>query len=239
MADQDNACHDPHTFDTTDEEGEADPVEEEELQRASWFKALGERATLTSVDDIFVVLDTETASLKGPVVQIGLVAARVSDGGEPFAKYTCMWKYNEVAGHRWDKRAEAVHGISRDTLENRGVSVRHGVEALREILESMRTLDVTIVAHNYSFDARMLNTTAIINKLPALLESEKSFCTMQASRRAFGKRLRNEDLYEKLLGEKHRLGITHDALIDAEITAASYAAGITSRDFARGGEEAP
>ena len=163
MADQDNACHDPHTFDTTDEEGEADPVEEEELQRASWFKALGERATLTSVDDIFVVLDTETASLKGPVVQIGLVAARVSDGGEPFAKYTCMWKYNEVAGHRWDKRAEAVHGISRDTLENRGVSVRHGVEALREILESMRTLDVTIVAHNYSFDARMLNTLSLIH----------------------------------------------------------------------------
>ncbi len=231
-----DTCRDPCAFETTDEEDEPDPTEEEEVQRASWFKALGEAAAPTSVDDVFVVIDTETASLKGPVVQVGLVAARISSGGEPFARYTCLWKYREVAGHKWDKRAEGIHGISKDTLEDRGVSVRHGVEALREILDGVRNSDVTLVAHNYSFDARMLNTTAIINKLPPLLKSERSFCTMQASRRAFGKRLRNEDLYEKLIGEKHTLGITHDALVDAEITAASYAAGITSRDFACGGE---
>ena len=172
----------------------------------------------------FCVFDTETASLKGPVVQIAMLLC--AEDGCHLASYECKYKFDQTQGIKWCDRAEGVHGLSRTFLDKHGIDPRTGLEFLRDILDEVRRAGVILVAHNYAFDKRMVNLTAFLNGFEDLLPpGALSFCTLSGGRAVYGKALRNEDLRRRLTGETHSLGRVHDALVDASITAVSYAAG--------------
>ena len=172
----------------------------------------------------FCVFDTETASLKGPVVQIATILC--AEDGDHLASYECKYKFDRTRGIKWCDRAEGVHGLSRTFLVKHGIDPRAGLGFLRDIFDEVQRAGVILVAHNYAFDKRMVNLTAFLNGFEDLIPPDAlSFCTLRGGRAIYGKALRNEDLRRLLTGETHSLGRVHDAFVDASITAASYAGG--------------
>lgn len=172
----------------------------------------------------YIVIDTETTSLTGHVIQVGVVACSID--GKVLAQFSRSWKWDENLT-RWCTRAEKVHGISRTVLKQIGIDTVKGIEELREILGWSRAAGCTIVAHNAAFDFSRINQTARDHGQSELLceKLDSPFCTMLASRHTFGRRMKNEHLYQKLHGSGHEFGAAHNALIDARITAASFAIG--------------
>ena len=92
---------------------------------------------------------------------------------------------------------------------------------------------VRVVAHNASFDVRVLNHTAVCQGLAPLLRSASMLCTMHNAtrhcglREKGGRRLkapRNEELYQFLFGRKPCEQL-HSALPDCRVTLAAYIEG--------------
>ena len=92
---------------------------------------------------------------------------------------------------------------------------------------------VRLVAHNASFDVRVLNLTAIRQGLAPSLRSASMLCTMHNATHHCGLRTRggkqakapsNAELFLFLFGSKPA-GQLHSALPDCCVTLASYAAG--------------
>ena len=98
-------------------------------------------------------------------------------------------------------------------------------------------MGVRVVAHNAAFDARHLNHTANVQKLPASLRSATMLCTMHGATKHCGLRKRgnkalkaprNEELYEFLFKCKPTVRL-HSALADCQVTLASYIEGRTRK----------
>lgn len=79
------------------------------------------------------------------------------------------------------KRSQEIHGISRSLCKRRGVDIKL---ALEDFNEHLRQADV-VVAHNISFDKRMIMVESIRNKLAQYFTIDGrrkiEFCTMKRS----------------------------------------------------------
>lgn len=175
-----------------------------------------------------IAWDTETTGLNGVVVQLGVVCVDV-DGVELFATSRML---APIPGHPIEGGAYAVHGISEDAQRARGEPVRKSVEAFVDLARAARKREVALVAHNASFDRRMLrNTARAAGMADAEVEAVESECTMllgkrvSQARRGTNKRPKNSELYEMLVGPVPDAACLHDAVEDARLTARSFMAG--------------
>lgn len=171
-----------------------------------------------------IAWDTETTDLHGVVVQLGVVC--VDAYGVEL--YATSRMFAPIPGHPIRGDAYAVHGISEDMQRTQGEPVCKSIEAFVELTRSAKTRNVTLVAHNASFDRRMLQNTARAVGMTSDVESE---CTMLLGkrvsqvRRGTNKRPKNSELYEMLVGPIPKSARLHDAVEDARLTARSFVAG--------------
>ena len=172
----------------------------------------------------WIVVDTETASLRGAVIQVAVVG--LSESMAPLLEYREYWSNVDAS---IDPRAEAVHGISAEDLLVKGRCPLVGIDRLRRLL---RRRGVIFVAHNALFDLqRLAHTADALGVAP--LDPPTVLCTMKASRGQCGlvtatghaKAPKNEELYHFLFPDAPPPSGLHDALVDARITAASLAEG--------------
>ena len=131
------------------------------------------------------------------------------------------------------KRSQEIHGITPSRCKRRGIDIKLALEYFNE---NLRQADV-VVAHNISFDKRMIMVESIRNKLPQYFtidgHRKPEFCTMKRSteRCKIEVTSKNGDKYFKYptLTELHRelFGTipngTHDSMADVIICLRCYA----------------
>lgn len=206
---------------------------------ASRPHSTGEAALLAAARaGAVLVFDTETAGFDGSVVQCAVISSWTSGASgaapredpEPLAHYCRLWGL--AASERMAPRSEAVHGISRNTLDRFGKPPLRELEFLRALVDAGHEGGARWVAHNAQFDITRLNATAASHGMPALLRLGEVFCTMAAAtahcnlatRAGRRKPPRASELYEVLFARPFD-GTLHDALEDARMTLACYEAG--------------
>lgn len=159
----------------------------------------------------FAVVDTETTGLSTDndrVLQIGVVVAR-GDGSVEHQFVTYLKRLSWGFGH---VGAFHIHGITRRQL-------RHGMKPT-EALEMLNVLidGCVFTAHNAKFDLGFLRSDSIRLEVPLKLTGP--LCTLNLSRRLDP----NRTMSHKLRDVAARLGKStdrpHDALADAQLTAA-------------------
>ena len=177
-----------------------------------------------------LVLDTETSSLWGCVLDIGWVLANAN--GKEFTSYTKLWSL--PLHERIHPRAFNAHRISESRLCSEGVDPRLELGELFALIASAMAAGVLVVAHNAAFDVGRLNHTAVKHKLklPPLL-SAYMLCTMHKSAKHCGLRKKgnkalkapsNEELFQHFFKRKPA-GQLHRALPDCRVTLACFVQG--------------
>lgn len=174
-----------------------------------------------------VAWDTETTGLNGVVVQLGVVV--LDAARNELASSSRLLA--PVTGFPIEPRALAVHKISRERQCWEGEPVAKCLRAFEHLVRTAKSRGVPVVAHNAAFDKRMLrNTARAVGYEPS--EAVESLCTMMLGTLAVphadgkrGKRLKNRELYERLVGEAPEDERLHDAVEDARLTAHSFLVG--------------
>jgi DNA polymerase III subunit epsilon len=174
----------------------------------------------------FGVIDVETSGLsvkRNRILQIGLVTA-TADG-------TVVDRWSTYVRPRWWRIARVgptnVHGITRSTLRS---APRLG-EALDEL--APRLEGVVLTAHNLGFDRAFLKRSA--KRARRDVHFGRGVCTLQLSRSLDPDRVHSHRLSDVCDSYGVSLTNAHDALADAEATAAVIphllrASGITTLD---------
>lgn len=161
----------------------------------------------------FAVVDVETSGLRprrDHILQIGLVVVD-PDGGD----FEVVDRWTTLVRLRWPWSRvgpTAIHGISRAAL-------RKAPRAAEAFGELARRIDGTVfTAHNARFDAAFLRRLSRRAGVP--LELDHPLCTLDLSRRLDPDRTLAHGLAD--LCERYGVPLTnhHDALADAEATAA-------------------
>jgi DNA polymerase-3 subunit epsilon len=162
----------------------------------------------------FAVVDVETSGLRprrDRVLQIGLVTVEVDSEGD--TEVVDRWSTLVRLRWPWSRVGPtAIHGISRGVLR----SAPRATEAFAEL--ARRIDGAVFTAHNARFDAAFLRRLARRAGVP--LDLDHPLCTLDLSRRLDPDR----ELTHGLADVCARYGVTlanhHDALADAEATAA-------------------
>lgn len=174
-----------------------------------------------------IAWDTETSSLVGVVVQLGVVGR--GEEGETF-HYSTNVKL--AAPYRMEAGAEAVHGLSEELVSATGCDPSEALARMAEIVSVSKARKIPLVAHNASFDKRAVARTALAAQVADPLHGAEVACTMQLGRRVTKKvegksrPPKNVWLFETLCGALPHGVSLHDATDDARLTAQSYLAGI-------------
>ena len=176
----------------------------------------------------FAVFDTETTGFatSDVVVQfcVLLYGPRINFHYE---SYWCP-----PSGVRVSKEAMRVHGITPETLAREGRSAKQEVADVRRLFEELLHAGVRIVAHNASFDNRLLRQTAEAFGEAWPFSASDFFCTQVHSRAKVCARDKlgrlkaptNAELYLHF----------HDALPDGRLHDAHAACRITASGYVRG-----
>ena len=183
----------------------------------------------------YVVVDTETTSLRGQVIQVA--ACGLDASLKPLFEYKQYWTTSDPI----DPNAYAVHGIAADVLRRFGVAPRDGLQKLQRLC----TPRCTFVAHNVSFDLARLKDTA--RSHGTTFEARGgTFCTMRSSKEVCalsggnGRRFKypkNVELYRFLFPDAPPATGLHDALVDVRLTAQNFVEG-TKRGIWKANENA-
>lgn len=186
---------------------------------------------LSEVAD-FVCFDTETSGLSAADCAIQVAIGFFDTDGRPLGFYDRLWKLPKgvcVSGASY-----RIHKISNKRLESEGQEAAPEIRKVLKILRTMRKRGKLIVAHNASFDCRMLAQTAKHHGVDEWdVERGDVLCTMHAAKEHCGltssktgrlKAPSNVELYKYLTGTTPT-GILHDALTDVRVTARSYVEG--------------
>ena len=191
----------------------------------------GKKQPLSEVAD-FVCFDTETSGLSAADCAIQVAVGFFDVDGRPLGYYDRLWKLPE--GVRVSGASYRIHKISNKRLEREGQEAAPEVRKVLKILRTMRERGKLIIAHNASFDCRMLAQTAKHHGIEDWdVERGDVFCTMHAAKERCGltssktgrpKAPSNVELYKCLTGTAPT-GILHDALTDVRVTARSYVEG--------------
>ena len=176
-----------------------------------------------------LIFDTETSGFTGSVLNLGWILA--DSNGKELVSYNRLWRLPD--GERIHRKAFAAHGITAAQLRCDGVPAKPELAEFLALMAAAEAASVRLVAHNASFDVRVLNITAIRQGLAPSLRSASMLCTMHSATRHCGLRKRggkqakaprNEELYLFLFGKPPAEQL-HSALPDCRVTLASYVAG--------------
>lgn len=182
---------------------------------------------MTSIDQIrFAVVDTETTGLSPDddrVLQIGVVVMRGNGTIEhEFSTYLkrMKWGFGHVGAFH-------VHGITRQQLR-RGMQPREAFEMLNVLIGGC-----VFTAHNAKFDLGFLRADATRLEVP--LSVTGPLCTLTLSRALDPERVMSHKLRDVAARYGKSTVRPHDALADAQLTAAVLpsllaAHGITTRE---------
>lgn len=168
-----------------------------------------------------LVFDTETTGLSASDVVIQLGYVHMMSDGRVLAEYEKVLRSSTPS----NPFALRVHRISNETVR---CSPHDAAAELRKFADLARqTLAAggTLVAHNASFDVRLLQQTARLAGLP--FDLDPVFCTAKALKKVppseRGPTCKNADVYRFLGGAP--MGM-HHALNDAKATALIYLKGL-------------
>lgn len=162
----------------------------------------------------FAVVDIETSGLRprrDGVLEIGLVVVEADSDGN--IEVIDRWRTLVRLRRPWSRVGPtAIHGISRRTLR----SAPKAAEALAEL--ARRIDGAVFTAHNARFDAAFLRRLS--RRVGVTLELDHLLCTLDLSRRLDPDREQTHGLADVCARYDVVLTNHHDALADAEATAA-------------------
>ena len=133
-----------------------------------------------------LVFDTETSGFSGCVLNIGWILADAD--GNALVTYEQLWRL--PVGERIHRKAFEAHGISAAQLTRSGVPAKPELAEFLALVAAAEAVGVRMVAHNTSFDIRVLNHTAICQGLAPVLRSALMLCTMHNATKHCGLRAR-------------------------------------------------
>ncbi len=151
------------------------------------------------------------------ILQIAWIVC--TNEGEPVLTRNFYIKHQDI---EIDEDAIALHGITQEVLQEKGVERKMVLNTLASDIEIYQPL---IVGHFLEFDKKMMEVGFTREEITRNFDQLPKFCTMQNSKQAndfFGghRFLRLNELYESLFRkpmENH-----HNALSDAQATQACF-----------------
>lgn len=167
----------------------------------------------------YAVLDTETSGVSRQDVVIQCAIAFYDSSGTEISHYNEYWKL--PPNIEINPRAQEVHNITTDMLAEKGLDPEKEIAVISNLLTTLHNHKICIVAHNASFDARLLSQTAVACGVRWNFDSCNLFCTMKAARSHIGllnasgrpKMPSNSECYQFLFEcEPNTVGDLHDAL---------------------------
>lgn len=180
----------------------------------------------------YLVFDTESSGLTARDVAVQVAVGLYDENGVEIEFIDRLLKL--PTGVYMNKRAVAVHRITASRLNAEGLDAAPELSALMHIFSRMRARGKRIVAHNVSFDVRILAQTASRHGVSGWnLSASDCFCTMQNAKHRCGlasektgrpKAPTNAELYKCLTGSEPG-GALHDARVDVGVTSASFLLG--------------
>ena len=143
-----------------------------------------QQVALTESNETYLFFDTETTGLprdwNAPVsdsdnwpriVQISWVIYKNG------AKISSSDFIIKPEGFRIPTESSNIHGITTEHAEKEGVSLQMVLTEFQNLVEQVDF----IVAHNISFDEKIVGAEFIRKNMPDVLESKKTICTMEKS----------------------------------------------------------
>lgn len=180
----------------------------------------------------FCVFDTETSGLSAKDCALQVAIGFFRNDGTPLGFYNKLWKLPPDV--KISPAAARVHKITTFMLDKEGLDPSLEIREVHRIFSTMLKRGKKLVAHNASFDTRILRQTAEKHNFEAWsLPVNDTFCTMQSAKAHCGllsaktqrrKAPSNAELYEFLSGNKPD-GPLHDAVFDVKVTAKSFVLG--------------
>lgn len=179
----------------------------------------------------FACFDTETTGLTKNDVVIQFAIGFYDEDGNLLHSSCNIWKLPEYISI--SNEAYKVHKIGRDRINKEGVDPKEQLILFQNIYIELKRRNCRIIAHNSSFDYRLLKQTALKYNINFVLQKEDFFCTMTQSKYILNlknemgriKNPSNTELYKYFMNEEPT-GKLHDALEDIKVTAKSYAMGL-------------
>ena len=169
-------------------------------------------APTTPIDRVrFAVVDTETTGLSTDddrVLQVGVVVVRGNGAVEKeFVTYVrrLTWGFGHVGAFH-------IHGITRRKLRG-GIKPREALEKLNALIS-----DCVFTAHNAKFDIGFLQSDSTRLQIPLKLTGP--LCTLTLSRKLDPQRAMSHKLKDVAARFGKSTERPHDALADAQLTAA-------------------
>jgi DNA polymerase III subunit epsilon len=169
-------------------------------------------APTTPIDQVrFAVVDTETTGLSTDddrVLQVGVVVVRGNGAVEKeFVTYVrrLTWGFGHVGAFH-------IHGITRRQLRG-GIKPREALEKLNALIS-----DCVFTAHNAKFDIGFLQSDSTRLQIPLKLTGP--LCTLNLSRKLDPQRAMSHKLKDVAARFGKSTQRPHDALADAQLTAA-------------------
>ena len=167
---------------------------------------------MTPIDQVrFAVVDTETTGLSTDddrVLQVGVVVVRGNGAVEKeFVTYVrrLTWGFGHVGAFH-------IHGITRRQLRG-GIKPREALEKLNALIS-----DCVFTAHNAKFDIGFLQSDSTRLQIPLKLTGP--LCTLTLSRKLDPQRAMSHKLKDVAARFGKSTERPHDALADAQLTAA-------------------
>ncbi|RLJ00088.1 MAG: 3'-5' exonuclease [Candidatus Aenigmatarchaeota archaeon] len=134
---------------------------------------------------MYLFFDTETTGLpkdyKAPISELDnwprlvqIAWLKYTDSGEKLLEKNYVIK---PQGFIIPERASKIHGITNEMAMNEGVELKSVLIEFSEILNKSKTL----VAHNISFDEKIIGAEFLRNDIQSNLLEIQKICTMKAS----------------------------------------------------------
>jgi len=126
-------------------------------------------------------------------------------------------------GFRIPKAASSIHGITTEKAHSHGIALETALLEFVEFMKASRYL----IAHNISFDEKIVAAELIRTGMENLFESKKKICTMMGTTQYCGiegnygeKWPKLTELHDKVF--KETFEDAHDAAMDIKITAKCF-----------------
>ena len=178
------------------------------------------------ISPVDIVFDTETTgtSKNDVIVELGFVVLCRNTKYESHSHLVL-----ESLVQPMSPRAYDVHGITNEEISTSGRPIVDVLDSFFEFVKLSRKTGGRVIAHNASFDRRMLKQT--LERFNLFYDIGDIFCTMQSSKNHVGalnvkgslKNPTKEELYKFQFNED--VPTTHRAAEDANLTAKSYVFG--------------